>query len=468
MSVLDQLVKELNERQKHSSPTGTPTGPSIHGPNSLFGVPGVERDVISTRMSVQGLASQIPAVGSVKTQPLFAYITGRTAPSGEQPTADCADGPVSGAHKVCLQTAQFGTYKFRTRELNITTVGELVNDGERTDLRFVNDPLAQELAAFIPNVNTDMALDYGREVLARFVDVGMDFQDLLSQQLYVGTGTGNEFPGLEILVSETHYDAKTGQLCEALESDIRDFGDVDVTGSTGAANIVTELVSMYRYASHTASRTGLAPVEFAFVMREQLFHEIADIWPCAYLTSRCNTVDSDGKTVFVNADEQVQLRMQQRQGSYLLVDDQEVPVITDDALVEEDLGGGTFASDIYLLPLTVRGGRSVLFWEYFDYSRGTVPAIRDGRAEDDFWTDRGVYLWHKQPPRNGCVVWQAQTSMRVILETPQIAARLMNVAYSVDKHYRDSIPGMNYYQNGGVEDGYATPTPLYDGWANTP
>lgn len=467
MSILKQLAEELGQAN-FKAPTGTPVGPSIHGPNSLFGVAGIARDVISSRMHSSGLASVLPAVGSVTEFPLYPYITGRTAPTGSQTTEECGDGPTAGNPRTILQTAQFGMYKFRTRELNVTRVGQLVNDGEVVDLRFVNDPLAMELAAFVPYVNRENAMDYGREVLARFVDVGIEFQDLLSQQVYTGTGVGNEFPGLELLVVQNHYDAKTGVLAESLASDVRDFGDVDITTAAGAAAIVSELVSMYRYAKHTANGMRLSPVELVLVMREQVFDELTDVWPCSYLSSRCNADGSNFRQI-VNSDEQIRLRLQMKQGKYLLIDAEPVTVITDNSLAETQIGGtgsATFSSDIYLLPLTIRGGRQVLFWEFFDYSRGAVQAIRDGRAQDHFWTDRGIYMWHKQNPLNGCLIWQAEIRPRIRLETPQVAGRLQNVAITVTKHWRDHIVGQNYYLDGG-NDGYA-PDSLYNEWNNIP
>lgn len=465
-SLLEQLSKEIEEARKHTVPSGTPSGPLVHGPGGLFGVEGLERDVISSRLTPMGLASQLPAVGSITEYPLYAYISGRNQASGSQPESDCGNAPEAGNLLTCFQTAQFGIYQFRTRELNINSVGRIVNAGETTDLRYVNDPLAAQLGRIFPQVdNSDVALRLGREVLMRLVEVGFEFQEELSKQIYTGTGTGNEFPGLEVLVSETHYDAKTGTSCTSLASDVRDFGDVSISDAAGSSAIVTQLVSMYRFAKHSAKRMRLAPVQFAFVMQEQAFHEIADIWPCAYLTSRCGISNTSGR-VFVNADEQVRLRIEMRQGEYLLIDDEPVPVITDDFLPEDDLGESVFSSDIYLLPLSIQGGRQTLYWEYIDYSRTALQAVRDGRLTDTFWTDRGQYLWVKQPPQNWCTVWQAKIEPRVRLEVPQVAGRLQNVAYSASKHYRSADPASAYYESAG--EGARTAETLYNEWSNTP
>lgn len=457
MSILQQLLNELNVAQKHT--TGTPgtsaVGPNVHGPNGLFGVPGIERDVISSRMTAIGLASALPAVGKNVMYPLYAYITGRTAASGSQPEEECDEAPVAGNMKTCLQTAQFGIRQFKTRTLILNEVGALVNAGETTDLRFVNDPLADVLARNIfPNVtNSDLSLQLGREVLMRFVDVGIEFQDDLSLQLYTGSGVNNEFVGLETLVSEEHYDAATGQLCASLASDVRDFGDLDVTSLAGSSRIVTELTNMVRFAKHKATGMRFGDVQFAFVMRGQMFMEIADIWACAYATSRCL---ADKASVSFMGDEQVRVRAEMQRGSYLLVDNVAIPVIQDDFMPEDDLGENKFSSDIYLVPLTIRGGRNVLFFEYFDYARGPVQAIQDGNLQPFFWTDAGRYMWVKQY-QNWCVSWQSKIQPRLRLETPQLAGRLMNVAATLDKHFYNPSPTQEYYFDGGVS-GYSPPS----------
>lgn len=463
---VNQLAKALAQLTKDA--TGTPVGPTVHGDGGLFGVSGLERDVISSRMAPRGLASAIPVVGDVTMDPLFPYITGYTDVTGNAVTSECGNGQTAGSMKTVLQTADFGLVKFRTREMNIALQGNLINRGEFTDLRFVNDPLAEQLAGFLPSVDTSEALMYGREVLTRFVDVGVAFQNYHMQTIWTGTGLNFQYPGLERLVVENHYDAKTGQLAPALQSDVRDFGSVDISTAAGAAAIVTTLTSMWRHANFNASRMGFGNVQFVWVMKHQLFTEITDIWPCAYMTDRCVMDTSSDKRVFVNADDQVALRVAMRQGNYLLIDDIAVPVITDDGLTETEVNNTTltYESDIYLLPLTIGSGRPVLYWQHFDYSRGTVPAIRDGRAESVYWTDRGRYLWYREPIYNGCVIWQAENRMRVILETPQLAARLQNVDYSVSKHFRDTIPGQAYYLDGGVT-GYTADT-LYNQWSNIP
>lgn len=465
MTILDQLVKELQAQQKHTYPAGVHSNPNVHGPGGLFGVSGLERDVISSRVSGQGLASVLPVRPSNTKYPLYPYITGKTPATGSQVTSSCEYAPTAGNLKSCLQTAQFGLYQFRTRELELDTVGALVDAGERTDLQFVNDPLAAQIGQLWFGIQDKrMALMAGHEQLMRFVELGMDFEELLSEQLYTGTGVDNEFWGLELLVTETHYDAQTGLSCDALASDVRDFGDVDISTSAGAAALVAQLVDMYRNRKYLADRMGFSPVQFAFVMRDQTFVEVSDIWPCAFMTSGCVPTNSN-VSVNINTDEQIRMRVDMQTNKYLPIDGEMVKVITDSWMPETDLGGNVFSSDVYLLPISYRGNRPGIWIEYFDYNNGVNMAIREGRMANNFWIDGGKYLVAQLPPKAFCTQYQVKIEPRLRLELPQLSGRLMNVGYSLLEHWRDSSTSSLYYVNGGVSTARPHPS-LYDNAGN--
>ena len=466
-NMLQKFEAFLKAEYKHTvGPTGAHVGPNVHGPDSLFGVAGLERDVISSRVVGNGLAAVLPVIGSNTTTPMFPYITGKTAAAGSQVGSSCQLAPEAGHLKTCIQTAKFGLYQFTTRELEVNTIGRLINAGERVDLRFVNDPLAAQMGRIWLNIpDAGAALQAGRELLMRFVEVGMEFEEILSQQIYVGSGLANEFPGLETLVNTVHYDAITGLLCPALKSDVRDFGDVDVTTSAGAAALVRQLVDMYRQARYNADVMRFGAVDFRFVMRRQVFQVLADIWPCAFMTSGCVPTNSS-QSIVVNTDEQLRMRIEMQDMMYLPIDGTRVPVVTDMWMPETDLGENVFSSDIYLLPFTIRGGELALYWETFDYGQAAQQINGIGRV-NTIWTDGGRYLTTRLAQVAFCEKFQTKIEPRLILRTPQLAGRLMNVGYSLVEHYRDPNTSSLYYVNGGVSTGYAAPS-LYNEWDNIP
>lgn len=473
-SVLDQLLAELQQRQKHDTPTGTPSTPYYHGPGGLFGVAGIERDVFSTRLQPRGLASQLPAAGTNMMSPLFAYITGFQDVSGSNPTGVCDDPQIAGSAKNCLQTAQFGRYSFMTRELELNRVGQQVDRGEFLDLRIVNDPLFQAMGGVVdPSVPGNTNLN--REVLMRFVELGVTFQNKMIRQVYSGNPANNtsgdgyrEFPGLDILIGTNKVDALTGQDCPSLDSLIHNFnfGRVDSNANT----IINVLAYYMRNLRSKAEKQGMNPVQWALVMREGLFYELTAIWPCSYLTYRCTFRTTDGtlKEV-VDARDAVEFRDAMRQGQYLLIDGMQYPVILDDGIDEDtntesaSVTSGCFASDIYVVPLTVMGGIAVTHWQYLDYQQGAMVGAADGRlAGSYFWTDGGRFLWHAKPPLNWCVQWLAKLEPRLILRTPWLAARIQNVMYCPLIHEAESLPTDPYFVDGGVTS--RTARALYSDW----
>jgi len=454
----------------------------MHGPGGLFGVEGLERDIISTRVHPRGLASALPARGSTRMNPLYPYITGFLAPTGNNPNNVCDDPRTAGPVKNCLQTADFGRYSFQTREFEIDRVGQQVNRGEFFDLNLVNDPLLGDLGSMLTPGTSNVQFNLAREMLVRMVEVGIDFQDVLLRQVYTGNPANNsagrgyqEFPGLDILIGTTKVDALTGTPCPTLRSDIKDFNYARVDAA-GGNTIVNVLTYMMRTLRHMAERMNMGDVNWAIVMRPTLFWELTAVWPCAYLTYRCEIQPATTiAQLVINSNDQVAMRDDMRNGNYLLIDGLRYPVVLDDGIVEENradnanIGITCFASDIYVVPLTVRNGTmAATYWEYLDYAadNGAMQAARDGGwADSYFWTDGGRYLWHRKPPLNWCVQMLAKIEPRIILLTPHLAGRVTNVQYCPLQHERDSIIGDDYFVDGGVAN--RTPGTLYSDWNPT-
>lgn len=469
MSNEQDILRTIGEvLMKHTVPSGTPSTPYSHGPGGLFGVAGIERDIFHTRLSGSGLAWRLPFSPSVITDPYFAYITGFTDPDESNPDGVCDYPPYAGNMKTCIQTAPFGRYSYRTRELEINRVGQLINRGEFDDLRVLNDPIVGELGKSIfPGISGSSQISAGAEVLHRWLEMGVKFVNKLGRQIYTGTPANNtggggykEFMGLDILIGTNKVDALTDTDCPSLASDIKDFNYTKVDATNADPDIVEVITTMYRYVKHTASYTGLMPVKWVLVMRESLFFELTDVWPCRYLSYRCQSWRDTGgidPTGSYDSAEAIRMRDAMRNGNYLLIDGAQIEVIIDDFIVEESsndtnkIDVGCFASDIYLVPMTVMGGTQVTYWQHYDYRSGTMQAVRDGNLGQYYWTDGGVYLWHVLPPVMWCNVWAAKVEPRIILKTPHIAGRLTNVQYCPLQHTRDVHPDDDYFVDGGVQ-----------------
>jgi hypothetical protein len=470
--VVAKVLSEVIPEFKHDTSTTTPTTNYMHGATGIFGVLGANRDVFSTRVKPSGLLSVLPAFGVADTNPLVPYLTGFTDYSGDDPDGPCDTPPTAGEIKSCFLTAVFGRIPGKTDVIELDRVGKRINRGEFTDLRLVNDPLIDS-NPFTPGTTVnDATRAFNRELLARLLTLGVYFEDRLSRMVYTGNPVNNtanagymEFPGLDILIGTGKVDAISNTSCPSLDSDIKDFN----YGSVDAAdpNIVRYLTYMYRYVSRIAATTSMNPVEWAFVMRETLFYEITAVWPCEYLTYRCAS-DVAGQhdlptqaELTINAPDQVKMRDDMRNGNYLLVDGRKIRVILDDAIAEEcgdegeacfnaNLEDGTFASDIYLVPLTVKGGRPVTYMEFFDYKapNAAMSSLQDWNVKSGFWTDNGKFLWTVHQTI-WCLEAYAKIEPRIRLLTPHLAGRLQNVMYSPLQHTRDPFADQPYFVDGG-------------------
>jgi hypothetical protein len=277
-------------------------------------------------------------------------------------------------------------------------------------------------------------------------------------------GGYKEFPGLDLLISTGKIDALAGTLCPSLDSDIKSFGYRDI-GSTVDPDIHRVLSTMMYILETRAMQQNLSPVEFAIVMRPQLFWELTRVWPLQYNTDRTGLTPAGLDNLYL---EMVRMRDAMRNGSYITINAKNYQVIQDGCIMEENraVNGaipiGGFASDIYIVPLTCRGGTlQTMYWEYKDYAQDVIPQLQG--LPQWFWSDGGAFLWSMQAPKVWCIDLIAKTEPRLILRTPQLAGRLTDVVYTPLQHTNDVLPSQYYHVNGGVTTGRPFPSP-YSEW----
>jgi len=184
-----------------------------------------------------------------------------------------------------------------------------------------------------------------------------------------------------------------------------------------------------------------------------MWFELSAVWPCRYLTNRCS--NSGGTNVAViNDNVNVQMRDGMRQGMYLDVNGNRYPVILDTGIYEYNninlagLNAGEYASDIYMLPLTISGNFPVLYMEHVDY-RAAGSDIALLRGNERFWSDDGKYMWVMEDQK-WCYKLSVKTEPRVILRTPQLSGRIQRIKISPSVHIREADPSSPYALDGGV------------------
>lgn len=439
-----------------------------HGPGGIFSTPGIENVVVNAHMTPEDLDPLLPSYGTQYLSPIFPSLTGFSEDAGSEPDGKCEDCK-GGTMQSCNMTATFGHVCRGSDEIHIMRTIQMINRGETTPLTLLGDILGEGGITKMPNTPTEW-LEVTTK--AEMVKVALLIQRAIIPMTWGGDPANNtinggymEFPGLDMLVGTGKMDL-TGVACAALDSLVMDFGFTDVGDDVGGNDIVTYLSQMEWYIRHNAIRMGLMPVEWVICMRPELWFELTAIWSCRYLTNRCQTSNNllpvNITPITVNDNTAIQMRDQMREGEYLIINGRRYNVRLCDGMTELQggdpgrphwdarVGAGNFASDIFFLPLTVRGGMKTLYWEYLDYSKADAQ-IALTRSGNDFWTDGGRFFWTVERLR-GCYKINAEIDLRLVLRTPHLAARLDNVLYTPLEHLRSPWYGDPYFKKGGVSN----------------
>ncbi len=464
-------LSQKNTGYGRKAPATTVTTNLIHGPGGIFGMAGLDNQVISARITPRGISAYLPVFGSVYTNPLFPFITGVEEDDGTEPDTEC-ETCLSGEIEGCIQTATFGRVCRETKTLAPNDIIERVNSGE-VDLQLMNDILGfgDDSMAAIRNYDRNSLLNIA--TATAMIVVGILLQNKLVPMWWQGdpannVGTGYaECPGLGLLVGTGKVDAITNTACPALDSDVKEFNyqNLNTVDAAGNFQIVRLLEYMEAYLFHNATRMNLWPVTWAICMRPECWYELCNVWPIAYLTTRGLALPA-GNTNAIIASDVSNRRDEMMSGQFLFLNGRQHPVILDDGIFEynsvndANLQPGEFANDIFMIPLTYLGNRPATFLQYKDY-RMAAPDLRMARLVDEIWTDDGRFLWTKEREK-WCYTLSGKVEPRILLKTPQLAGRLNHVMYVPAQHFRVHDQDSDYFLKGGVA--YRTPATYYSEW----
>lgn len=455
-SILKEAAAKIEQLEKGSMAEKAPANFSnytpLHGPGGLWSNSAIERDIVTAHVRPMGLASRLPLLPTVYTNPLYGTLTGYTGTEGTQPDYACEDAPF-GYVKGATLTAKFGMLRFDSNTIDIGDVMLRMSRGDFTDFMLRGQVLG--LTNLNPS-NTNQGDILNLVTASEMVTMGVNTERALSRQLWQGVaGLQNQFPGLDRQIATGQLDAITGVAAPAMDSDVKDFAYDDVAGS--GRDIVEYLSMLEWYLRYNAMTMGLEPVTWVIVMRPELWFELTAIWPCKYNTDRCGDLDlGSNSRVFLNGRENVAERDSMRNGMYLDINGNRYQVVLDTGIYEQNstntagLAPGEFASSIYMVPLTITGGMPVTYREYLDYRQAQMDLnMIEGNKLDAWWTDNGVYFW-SMTQEKWCYKFHLRTEQRVVLRTPHLAGRIDAVKYTPLQHLREGYPDSPYYFDGGV------------------
>jgi hypothetical protein len=479
---------EVQQGTRHDPP-GSPVGPYLHGAGGLLNMQGTDSRVMSAIISpIGGLMSALPVIsgeygtapnsfGAVDEEAAVA-LTGVT--SGDldtwenQPTTDCADGPVGGLMKLGTYVNPYGRIRGSIPEVSLYKAGRLASLCEPLTLTLMNQPTGfGGLAASSQMPTMQNALM--NELAARIFESLTSLQRMFSRRIWIGNPANNSGERKDIwgfenqLNTSTHIDRTSSAVLRALDPDVKNF-NYNLIGGSGY-DIVEYLEEIDNYIMWNAEQQGLDEYTYWLVLRPQAFRQITAVWPIRESFEAFRQIARYTNTN-LNFDAQsiTAMRNDMRRNRYLVINGKEVPVLLDTSLPEKNvrtasqLRAGQYASDIWMIPKTVNGNLPVTFFKYFNHNNGQEQALARLAGEGTFTSDNGLFRWYVSF-KNGCLKLNYEFSPKLMCLAPQLAGRLTNVAYEPLQHERDPYPDSDYFFNGGNTN--SVPTKFYTGWSPT-
>lgn len=474
MATMTQLINQsvanaFAEQQKQAvvaqkaTVGNTGTFNLVHGTGSMFGAVGVgiEPDVISCRMEWRGLGDVLPKIASPYLEVFLPFITGFEDTSTTEQSTECGDC-ISGETEACIQHMPTARICRETQDLTITRIVDRLNRGD-INLELMNANLGSTSAWHPGTAMTQSNLMQIATAWALMFELPPLFAHKLGPMVYTGNPVNNvgqtyrEFRGLQQLVNTGFLDAWAGVTCPALDSDLKNFAHQDLA-TTQNPSLYQTLEMAHYYVRHNAERQGLDPVSPVIVMRSPCWQVLSELIPLQRTVGSMMTfAAAAGQTINFNGTEVVNERDRFRSTKVIPLNGDMVPVIIDDGIPElnnannANYAAGEYGSDIYILPLTYMGNRPALQIQYKDYRAIAAEIAGTGGMIDGYYrsTPDGRFAW-AIVTNGACFKIQAFTEPRIILRTPQLAARIQNVKYVPLQHTREPDQDSPYFYKGGV------------------
>lgn len=461
------------EKSMHSKTASTTnTAQLLFGDTGLFAVFGLESDIITSYIRPDGISSELARRGHIFPttieQPVLGLLTGIQDNNAAAVSNPCDDAP-SGYLKACNLFFQQGRLQFDTQTVEFDKIFTQLNSSVNTDLRLRGRLLGVSEADFPRGLTEDQVVKL--VFMSEMIKVGMlhargtNNQMGLTRQYWQGSPANNtagggykEFPGLDSQITTGIVDAESNTTCPAVDSDVKNFNFASVFSLNGnnTPNILWYLGQLAYYLEFNARRMGLDPVEWAVCMNPNLWFELTSAWPIAYNTNRGAELLTAGNTrLNLDARQMTEDTNRMRDRMEIAINGKLYPVIVDDGINEltnitsGSVPAGSYASSIYMVPLTINGGFPVTYIEYYDYRVG-MQQIQALMGKQTWWTDGGMFSWALDPIIKWCTKMSSKTERRIVLRTPQLAGRIDNVLYSPLQHLRESFADSPYMANGGV------------------
>lgn len=452
----------LNIGAKHDTSSTTPSAQALNGPfpgnNAQFGVfsgAGVRPGSFATLARVDSTLRAIPFFKSVNYNELIEIMTGVTEGSGNNATGSCAAAPKAGDFKVMRQSSNFGIIHEGTKVDDITQAG-MRRDYADVDRELYNISTAEN--PLLPQLSGVEGIGIASSRLrASMFTLGVDIERNASRVFWSGSagtedntyrGVARQWAGVENLVKTGYTDSVTGVVAPAADSMVASYNALITGTDSNSRSFVAGLTDLVYSMIARAEDLQMPGVQWALVMRRDLFREAAkqiaaDLPTYTNAGTSTSPMNRDAMSVQMSFVDMFN-------NGYLLIDGQQIRVITDNSIPRETLANNRYKSDIFMLPLSGLG-RPLLYAQYFDMGNAQAEELSTafGIEGESRVINNGLYRVFKRVTK-GCIEFDVFARLRVILEAPFLAARLDDVWYDSYIQDRQAIVGFSGYANGGA------------------
>lgn len=431
--------------------TGQKAEVPAHGPGGLLTTVGVRPDMYSAVPRVGTFAPMIPIFPSRNNNEIIEVLTGVTAQSGSNPDDTCGTPPVAGNLKSFQSIFQFGTFYKATQEINATTTG-LYIDRADVDRRVRNPPSAAG-NPFVPDVvagnmtavNTQLGKSYLEFAQGAMIDFALvdNNGDYTRAPAATQLGFIKEYNGLDLLVKSGWTDAITGQPVESADSTIVSYNAVM------SSTIVNAVADAYRTVLMNGFIMGLPNVKYVIRLYPYMMFPLIDMWACNYQTARC--LPADNAAGRFDLGTATMLRDSMLRGQYLLIDGEQVPIVTDAGMTAtQNQSTGLWTSDIFIHAMEDGNGNALLYREYLPYTNPDTSLFQGQTFDEIRVMNNGMYMVGFLKREAFCFQHVFTSKTRLLIELGNLSARVDDVQYTSTAKFQNPIPGATYHRDGGT------------------
>jgi hypothetical protein len=439
-----------------------PAGSTLQGPvngsqtiGGIYSDPGVKPGRFSAMPHMRGMIGVLgaPRASEYQTE-ILGILTGITAETGTNPDSYCGDPTGPGSLKAMDYIVKFGDW-YKKTDLNVVPeIGQLRNRAEVPGRILNSGPNSNP---FLPDLM--FRLDNTRSQLqAELFKIGMGLEKSLEKTLFTGiqgtkgaNGDGwmRQFSGFDQFIKTGYADASTGTLAPAADSIVLNYNANISLDTADGRSFVEAVTETYWALTFNAQGVGMEGTEWAISIPTKMWRAVVELWACAYLTYRCET-GTAGMPITRDSAAVQAVRLEMMNGQYLLIDGIRVQVVLSDGIPLTSQGGGLFTGDIYFIPLNWEG-MPLSYLEYMPMDNQYLLEYANAFGLQTVNPiNNGLFLVGNR--HNGfCLEWLLASKMRLIVETPFLAARIDDVQFSYLAATRTADQSDTFaYKNGGV------------------